>query len=119
MGYKNGDGENFKPLYIILPQISGFFKYFENNNNNKNVILADDDAILKHNKILTKNFDKKLLSAEFDSQPDYDKKYIKTRLKTFEDKVITTFTDNEIPKENTHYLCIAAICVDCVIKLEK
>ena len=104
MGYKNGDGENFKPLYIILPQISGFFKYFENN---------------KYNKILTKNFDKKLLSAEFDSQPDYDKKYIKTRLKTFEDKVITTFTDNEIPKENTHYLCIAAICVDCVIKLEK
>ena len=113
MGYKNGDGENFKPLYIILPQISGFFKYFENNNNNKNVILADDDAILKYNKILTKN------CAEFDSQPDYDKKYIKTRLKTFEDKVITTFTDNEIPKENTHYLCIAAICVDCVIKLEK
>ena len=55
MGYKNGDGENFKPLYIILPQISGFFKYFENNNNNKNVILADDDVILKYNKILTKN----------------------------------------------------------------
>ena len=55
MGYKNGDGENFKPLYIILLQISRFFKYFESNNNNKNVILADDDAILKYNKILTKN----------------------------------------------------------------
>ena len=45
--------------------------------------LADDeDVILKYNKIV---------------------KYIKTRLKTFEDKVITKFTNNEIPKENNHY----------------
>ena len=40
-------------------------------------------------------------------------------MKTFQDKVITKFTDNEIPKENTHYSRIAAICVDSVIKLEK
>ena len=32
---------------------------------------------------------------------------------------ITKFTDNEIPKENTQYSCVAAICVDFVIKLEK
>ena len=31
---------------------------------------------------------------------------------------ITKFTDNEIPKENTHS-CVAAIWVDFVIKLEK
>ena len=30
IGYKNG--ETVKPLYIILPQMSGFIKYFENNN---------------------------------------------------------------------------------------
>ena len=29
IGYKNG--ENVKPLFIILPQMSGFIKYFENN----------------------------------------------------------------------------------------
>ena len=62
---------------------------------------------------------RKLLSVEFDSQPVYDEKYIKIRVKTFEDKVITKFTDNETPKENTHHSCIAAICVDSVIKLEK
>ena len=42
-----------------------------------------------------------------------------SRVKTFKDKVITKFTENEIPKENTHYSCIAAICIDSVIKLEK
>ena len=79
--------------------------------------LADDDVILKYNKIWKKI--KRLIGVEFDSQPLYDEKHIKTRVKTFEDKVITKFTDNEIPKENTHYSCIAAICVDSVIKLEK
>ena len=62
---------------------------------------------------------RKLLSVEFDSQPVYDEKYIKTRVTTFEDKVITKLTDNKILKENTHYSCFAAICVDYVIKLEK
>ena len=42
-----------------------------------------------------------------------------SRVKTFKEKVITKFTENEIPKENTHYSCIAAICIDSVIKLEK
>ena len=41
---------------------------------------------------------------------------MKNRIRTFEDKVITKFIDNGIPKENTHYSCIAAMCVDSVIK---
>ena len=79
--------------------------------------LADVDAILKYNEIQKKI--KKSLNVEFDSQPAYDEKYIKTRVEAFEDKVITKFTDHEIPEENTHYSCIAAFCVDFVIKLEK
>ena len=77
----------------------------------------DDDVILKNNKIWKKI--KKLLSVAFDSKPVYDEKYITTRVKSFEDKVITKFTDNEIPRENTHYSCICKICVDFVINLEK
>ena len=34
-------------------------------------------------------------------------------------KLLQKFTDNEIPKENTHYSCIAVICVDSIIKLKK
>ena len=59
-----------------------------------------------------------LLSVEFDSH-EIDEKCIKTRVKTLQDKVITKFTDNEILEEHTYYSCIAAICVDSVIKLEK
>ena len=55
--------------------------------------LADDDVILKYNKNWKK---KKVVSVEFDNQPVYNEKYIKTRVKTFEDKVMTKFTNNKI-----------------------
>ena len=45
-------------------------------------------------------------------------KCTKTKQKTYDNKVNTVFTDNEIPKEKSHYSCIAAICVDCVLKLD-
>ena len=91
--YKNG--ENVKPLYIVLPQLSGLIKYFENN---KKIMsfLADDDLIFKSNKIWKKI--KKLLGVEFDSQPVYDEKYIKTRVKT-EGKVITNLQTIKFQKK--------------------
>ena len=95
--------------------MSGFIKYFENNEKNMS-FLADDDVILKYNKIQKKI--QKLVGVEFDSQPVYDEKYIKTKVKISEDKVITKFTDNEIPKENNHYSCTAAICINSAIKVE-
>ena len=89
IGCKNG--EIVTPLCIILPQISGFIKYFEFNKGNKS-FLADDYVILKH-KNNKKKF-RKLVGVEFYSQPVYNEKYIKTRVKTFEDK-----TESEIETE--------------------
>ena len=65
-------------------------------------------------KKITKAYDFKL-----DSQPDYNKNYIKTKLKTYNDKVNTVFSDNEIRKEKFHFSCIAAICIDSALKLNE
>ena len=43
-------GEIVTPLCIILPQMSGFIKCFENRKKNM-LFSAADDVILKHNKI--------------------------------------------------------------------
>ena len=32
---------------------------------------------------------------------------------------MTTFTNNTIPEENTHYTCISAIDIDSVLKIYK
>ena len=55
--------------------------------------LAHNEKVtLKYNNIWEKV--KKLLGVELESQPVYYEKYIKTRVKTFDDKVITKFTYN-------------------------
>ena len=62
---------------------------------------------------------KKSLNIRFHSQPIYDEKYIKTKVKTFNNVINTVFSDNEIPKGKNHYICIAAMNVDSIMKLYK
>ena len=38
----------------------------------------------------------------------------------FNDFVVNTaFPDNEIPKEKNHYICIAAVCINSIMKIVK
>ena len=61
---------------------------------------------------------KKKLKIKFHSKPVYDEKYLKTKMREF-DGVIKTNLLGNMPKENTHYTCIACITIDSVIKMEK
>ena len=75
--------------------MSEFIKYFKNNK--KMSFLADDDVILKYNKIGKKV--KKLFSVEFDSQLVHDEKWIKTSVKTFEEKVLQNLQTMKFQKK--------------------
>ena len=56
---------------------------------------------------------------KFHSQPIYDDKYTKTKVKTFNNMINILFSGDKIPKENSHYLCTAAISTDSVLKVNK
>ena len=73
------------------------------------------NVYLKYTEIWNKI--KKSLNTRFHSQSIYDDKYIKTKVKTFSSMINTLFSGNEIPKERNHYICIAAICLDSVLKV--
>ena len=45
IGYK--EGEIFKPLCIILPQMSGYIKYFEDGGKSMSFMIKNDDALDK------------------------------------------------------------------------
>ena len=62
---------------------------------------------------------RKLLKLKFTVSPIQDDKYIIAKLKIFKSLNITTFTNNVIPEENTHYTCISAIDIDSVLKIDK
>ena len=44
-------GEIIKPLCIILPQMSGYIKYFENGSKNMSFLIKDDEVWDKYNNI--------------------------------------------------------------------
>ena len=111
------DDDVIKPVCMILPQISGYIKYFDNGGKNMSFKVEYESVYLKYAEIWNKI--KKSLNTRFHSQPIYDDKYIKTKVKTFSSTINTLFSDNEIPKERNHYIFIAAICIYYVLRIEK
>ena len=106
-----------KPLCVILPQMSGYIKYFESGGKNMSFKIEDEDVYLKYNKIWNKM--KSILNVKFHRLPIYDDKYTKTKVKTFKNTINTLFSGDEIPKERVHYVCISAICIDSVLRRDK
>ena len=49
IGYQEDEIAN--PLYIILPQMSGHIKYFENGGKSISFMIKDDNVLDKYNKI--------------------------------------------------------------------
>ena len=115
IGYE--EGKIIKPLCVIVPQMSGYIKYFENGGKNKSFLIKDDRKLGKYNEIWDKITE--TLNIKFYSIPIYDEKYMKAKVKEFNGVIKTNFLGDEIPKENVHHTCIACITIDSVIKMEK
>ena len=93
------DISGITPLCIVLPQMSGYIKYFKNGGKNMSFKIEDVSVYIK----ITR----------------FGISYIKTKGKTFSDIIKTLFSEDEIPKERVEHACIACISVDSVLKLDK
>ena len=113
IGYQ--ENEIVKPLCIILPQMSRYIKYFENGGKNMSFLIKNDEVWKKYEEIwdLTKN----KLGIKFHNEPIYDKKYLKAKVREFDGKIRTNFLGDGVPKENMHYICIAFMTVDSIMKM--
>ena len=66
------------------------------------------------------NVVKRLLKLKFAASPIINDKYILAKLKIFMKKNLTTFNDNNIvPIEKFNYICIPAVDIDSVLKIDK
>ena len=111
------DNDIIQPLCVILPQMSGYIKYFDDGRKNMSFVTDDKEVYEKYNE--TWEVVKKLLKLKFFVSPIGDDKYIIAKLKIFNGINRTTFTNNIIPIEKNHYTCISAIDIDSVLKTEK
>ena len=65
------------------------------------------------------NVVKSLLKLKFAASPIRDDKYILAKLKIFKKKNLTTFNNKILFLEKFHYICIPAIDIDSVLKIDK
>ena len=78
-GYLNNDV--VQPLWVILPQMSGYIKYFDNGNENMSFVTEDEKVHNEYSEIW--EVIRKLLKVKYASDPIRDGKYIVTKLKIF------------------------------------
>ena len=66
-------------------------------------LVKDDELLGKYNEIWETV--KNNLKKEFDSEPVYNEKYLKAKIKSYNGKINTNFHSNKIPKEGSQYIC--------------
>ena len=94
--------EIVKPLCIILLQMSGYIKYFENGSKNMSFLIKDDEVWDKYDKIW--GVIKNKLNIKFHSEPIYEYEYLRAKVREFNGAIKTNFLNNGMPKESTLFL---------------
>ena len=106
-----------KPLCVILPQMNGYIKYFDDGGKNISFVTDDEKVYEKYDEIW--NVVKGLLKLKFTVGPIRNDKYISAKLKVFRKKNLTAFNNNIIPAEKNHYICSPTIDIGSVLKIDK
>ena len=80
-------------------------------------LIKDNEVWNRYNKIW--KVIKDILGINFYSEPVYEYKYFKAKVREFDGMIKANFLGNNMPKENMHYTCIACITIDSVMKMGK
>ena len=101
-GYLNNDV--IQPLCVVLPQMDGYIKYFDDGGKNMSFVMDDEKIYDKYSKIW--EVIKKLLKVNFSVGPVRDDKYLTAKSKIFNKVNNTKFTGNFIPLERQRYIIV-------------
>ena len=67
-------------------------------------------------KILNLGKVKKNIKKKFDSEPVYNEKHLKAKIKSCKGKVNINFHNNKIPKEDSEFTCLSVILIDSICR---
>ena len=60
-----------------------------------------------------------IIKTEFDIKPVCNKKYLETKIKSYNGKIIKNIHNNKIPKEGSQCNCISVILIDLIYRKDK
>ena len=72
-------------------------------------LIKDNKLLEKYNQISVKVGNS--MKKEFDSEPVYNEKYIKTKIKPCEEKTTANFHGDNITKGSSHCICLSVIFI--------
>ena len=89
------DAKKIKPSCIFLPKMTEYRKDFDET---KYIyfLIKDDELLEQYNEIWEKL--KNSLKKELGSNPIYNEKYLKAKMKSYNGKINANFHNNKIPK---------------------
>ena len=101
-------------------KMNGYINIFDENKITMSLMVKDKQLLENYNKIWKKT--ERLMSMNFNSKTAYgddNDKYIKTKIKTYIDIIITNFHNKKMPKEKVPCKCLSIIMLDSVIESDE
>ena len=107
------DGNKVKPLNIMLPNATTYVKGYDGQTKWMYFLIEDDDLLEKYNTAWDKV--KPDIKIEFDSEPVYNKEFLKTKIKSHGNDA-KDFYDKKIPKVDSNQACLGVNSLDSALK---
>ena len=117
IGYNDN---TISPLQLFLPKMTGYLNIFKDGTR-KTPFHTNNNEFLERYTAIWENISD-LVNKKFDSKPVYGNKYKNTKIRSYNNDVITNFhdadnKDNKLPEKNKAYKCISLISLDSIIKI--
>ena len=117
IGYN--DNGFIRPLHLFISQTTGYINKFDNNKITMSLMIKDIQLLKYYIKIWRKI--EKFMKINFNTKTTYgdDDKYMKTKIKTYKDSIITNFCNKngskKIPEEKAPCKCLSIIILDSIV----
>ena len=109
-----------RPLVLILPKMSGYVKTFKVKDrgkckNNKLISFPiNDEKLLENYKTIWTKIEG-LQNIELNALPGYDHRYLKTKIRTYGNKVYTNFHGLDLPEGGVECESFIIISIDSLL----
>ena len=119
IGYNDN---TISPLQLFLPKMTGYLNIFKDGARKMSFFTTNNEFLERYTAIWEKISD--LVNKKFDSDPIYNNKYINTKIRSYNNDIITNFRNidnknNKLPEKNKPYKCVSLISLDSIIKINK
>ena len=80
-------------------------------------LIKNDELLKKYNKVWKKV--KSSLKKQYDNEPVYNEKYLKAKVKSYNEKINTNFHEKKITNKGSHVICLSVGLIDSIFRVGK